>query len=429
MKAVISKAGDIEGRVRAPPSKSYTHRAFVISGLAEGNSRIKEPLLSGDTLATLRAMEAFGAGVEKGRDEVLIRGASGRLKSPEVIDCENSGTSLRLLTGVAALDGEVMLTGDASLRKRPVQPLLDALAQMGVKSETLKANGRPPLKVYGRGKIEGGEVKIRGDMSSQFISSLLIISPYAEGDVEINITTPLKSKPYIDITLEMMRSFGADVENRGYKRFIVPSSQNYRGRDFKIEGDYSSASYFIALASMSGGRVEVENLNPGSLQGDRRILEIVEEMGAEVKEHRESITVEGGELKAIEVDLGDTPDLLPTVAVLAAKAEGKSVIYNVEHARYKESDRIRACAREIEKFGCRVEEKKDGLEIQGSDRLKGARVESYSDHRMVMALSILGLVSDGETVVEDVESVAISYPGFFDALKELVGGKVRLLED
>ena len=428
MRALISEAAGVKGRVKAPPSKSYTHRAFVISGLADGSSRIIEPLLSDDTLVTLNAMKAFGAEVERQKNEVLIRGTSGKLNSPRLIDCGNSGTSLRLLTGVSALDGEVTLIGDASLQSRPIQPLLDALAQLGVNSETLQAGGRPPVRVYGKGgRINNGRVRIRGDMSSQFISSLLIISPYAEEDVIIEITTPLKSQPYIDITLGMMKSYGAGVENINYRKFIVSSSR-YKGREFKIEGDYSSASYFIALAAMSRGRVEVENLHSDSLQGDRRILSIVEEMGAEVEIGKNMIAVEGRKLSAIEVDLGDTPDLLPTVAVLAAVARGKSIIRNVEHARYKESDRIHACASEIVRFGCRVVERRDGLEIEGKEKPRGARVKSYNDHRMVMALSILGLVSSGETVIEDVESVAISYPEFFDDLKELVGDRIRLSE-
>ncbi len=428
MRALISEAAGVKGRVKAPPSKSYTHRAFVISGLADGSSRIIEPLLSDDTFVTLNAMKAFGAEVERQKNEVLIRGTSGKLSSPRLIDCRNSGTSLRLLTGVSALDSEVTLTGDTSLQSRPIQPLLDALAQLGVNSETLQAGGRPPVRVYGKeGRINNGRIRIKGDMSSQFISSLLIISPYVEEDVIIEITTPLKSQPYIDITLEMMKSYGAVVENINYREFIVHSSR-YKGREFKIEGDYSSASYFIALAAMSRGKVEVGNLISDSLQGDKRILSIVEEMGAKVEIRKNMIAVEGRELSAIEVDLGDTPDLLPTVAILAAVARGKSIIRNVEHARYKESDRIRACSTELRRFGCRVVERRDGLEIEGKEKPRGASVKSYSDHRMVMALSILGLVSSGETVIDDVESVAISYPEFFDDLKELVGDRIELSE-
>ncbi|WP_456473857.1 3-phosphoshikimate 1-carboxyvinyltransferase [Candidatus Pyrohabitans sp.] len=422
MRAIIEGVQEVYGSVVAPPSKSYTHRAFVVSGLAGGSSRITNYLVSEDTLATIAGMRSFGVDIaEEGEGVALVRGSGGRLATPAgEVDCKNSGTTLRLLTGVAALDGEVILTGDASLQRRPVQPLLDALAMLGVSGESIPGNGCPPVKIEG-GSLRGGVAKIRGDVSSQFISALLLVAPYAESDVEIVLTSPLKSKPYVDITIEIIRTFGAEVENRDYDSFCVTAGRIYRGRSYSIEGDYSSASYFLALAALAGGEVRVENLNPRSKQGDRAILEILRRMGASVKTGKDWVSVRGeGELKGIEVDLGDTPDLLPTVAALAVKARGKTVIKNVEHARYKESDRIATCSQEFVKFGAKIKERRDGMEIEGASPLRGAKVSSHGDHRLAMALSIAALSAIGKSVVQGVECASISFPGFFDELAKVV---------
>lgn len=424
MRATIRRAESVKGEVKAPPSKSFTHRAFAISCLAEGKSSIREPLLAGDTMATLRGVEAFGGGVEESDGRVDIVGTGGTLSSPGFVDCQNSGTGLRLLTAIASLDGEVVLTGDESLQKRPMQPLLDALVQLGVRAESVRGDGRPPVRVLGR-ELAGGRVEIRGDVSSQFISSLLIAAPYALEGVEIALTSPPKSRPYLDITLAVMRDFGVEVENHGYRRFSL-CPQVYSAGHYPIEGDYSSASYFVALAAMGKGKIKIGNLSLRSFQGDKRILDIAKEMGAGIREVHGGIEVEGTELRGIGVDLGDAPDLLPTVAAMAAGAEGRTVIHNVEHARYKETDRIKACASEISRLGARVRERKDGLEVWGSEELTGARVESHGDHRMVMALAVLGLTARGETVIEGAESATISYPGFFDSLEKVVSDGIRL---
>lgn len=415
----VSRVQGLKGTLTAPPSKSYTHRAFVIASLAEGGSRIKNYLRAGDTLSTVRACAAFGVDIQLG-DAAVVKGSGGVLKTPsEAIDCENSGTTIRLVSAMASLDGEVTLTGDASLRKRPMQPLLRALSQLGVKAYSLSRNGRPPVRIRGGG-LKGGEVKIRGDISSQFISALLIISPYARRDVIINLTTPLKSRPYIDITLDAMKRFGVDVENKGYTSFTIAHREKYMGTKYEIEGDYSNASYFLALAAMTGSEITVRNLRRGSLQGDRAIVDYLREMGAEVEARKNEVRVRGKELRGIEVDLRDSPDLVPTIVALACKAKGRTVIKNVEHARQKESDRLATCAAEFRKFGAEIEEQKDGLVIKGTPKLRGAVVESYGDHRLAMALSITGMAAEGETIVRGAEAVQISYPEFFKALESLV---------
>lgn len=421
MIAEIHGVERVEGKVEAPPSKSYTHRAFILALLANGRSRIIRPLLSEDTLATLSAVEAFGAEVEREAEVVEIYGTDGKLASPEFIDCKNSGTTLRLLMGVAALNGTVVLTGDESLCQRPIAPLAEALSKLGVRVKYLSSEGKPPVKIKGA-HLRGGRVKIRGDVSSQFISSLLIISPYTQEGMEVEITSETKSKPYIDITIDMMKTFGVDVERYDYRLFKI-SPGSYYGRELKIEGDFSSISYFVALAAAKG-RVEISNLNKDSLQGDRRIVDIVRDMGAEVSWGR-TLRVERGELQGISVDLGDTPDLLPTVAVLGALAQGKTEIYNVEHARFKESDRISTCAQEISKFGVKIEERRDGMVIEGAKQLRGAEVNSHRDHRIAMALSVLALCSEGKTRIRDADCVSISYPEFYSIIEKLAGGAIR----
>ncbi len=422
MKAIISGVEKVHGSVAAPPSKSYTHRAFVVAGLARGSSRIYDYLVSEDTMATIAGMRSFGVSiVEEDERVAIVEGSGGRLATPEEeVDCKNSGTTLRLLTGVASLDGESVLTGDASLRRRPIQPLLDALAMLGVHGESIPGNGCPPVRIKG-GSLHGGVARIRGDVSSQFISALLIVAPYAETDVEVVLTSPLKSKPYVDITLEIMRTFGAEVENHAYESFRVTAGRTYRGRSYRVEGDYSSASYFLALAALTGGEITVENLNPDSKQGDRAILGILREMGASVESGKGWVRVRGtGKLRGVEVDLGDTPDLLPTVAALAVKAEGKTVIKNVEHARYKESDRIATCSQEFAKFGAEIKERRDGMEIKGTVSLRGAEVHTHGDHRLAMALSIAALAAEGGSVVHGIECASISFPGFFEELSKVV---------
>lgn len=422
MTAIVEGASKIGGTILAPPSKSYTHRAFVIASLARGDSIISSPLLAEDTLSTLNAMRAFGVKIEES-ENVLIHGCGGSLKTPdEEVDCGNSGTTIRLVSGVAALDGTAVLTGDESLKRRPMQPLLDALNQLGVKAFS-KGNGTPPVVIEGSG-IKGGSVDIRGDISSQFISSILIVSPYAKDDVKINITTPLKSTPYVHMTLDIMEKFGVKVEGN-LKQLVIKAGQTYRGRKYSVEGDYSSASYFFALAALTFSEVTVQNLNRESKQADKLILDILKEMGAKVTVKDGEVTVRGKGLSGIEVDLGDAPDLLPTVAALGCRARGETVIRNVGHVRFKETDRLSACAKEFKKFGVSINEHNDGVKIKGAGKLKGSNVKSYGDHRMAMALAILGASAEGKTVIDDARCISISFPGFFDILNQ-IGVKVNL---
>ena len=425
MRVSIDKSS-IKGEVFAPPSKSYTHRAVTLAALSK-ESIVRRPLISADTLATVRASEMFGASVEKEEDRLIIHGINGKPNVPEdVINAANSGTTLRFMTAVAALtDGITVLTGDASLRTRPNGPLLEVLNRLGVKACSTRGNERAPLVV--KGGLKGQDVSIDGSISSQFISALLITCPLAENSTTLSITGKLKSRPYVDVTLEMLELAGAKVytDDSNGTRFIIPGKQRYDFKDYTVPGDFSSASYLLAAAALTdGSEVTVKNLFP-SKQGDKVIIETLSQMEADITWNKEAgnVTVRGGrQLKATTFDAGATPDLVPTVAVLAAVAEGTSRIENAEHVRYKETDRLRALATELPKFGVDLKEERDSLTITGG-KLQGASVHGWDDHRIVMALSIAGMVA-GNTTIDTTEAVSISYPEFFKDMRSL-GAKIK----
>ncbi len=428
MNVQVSKS-DVWGSVEAPPSKSYTHRALVIGSLGH-YAKITRPLLSADTLATVDACRAFGAEVRIGDDgdtgnsvAVEIAGVIGKPKVPEtVIDAKNSGTTLRLCMSVAALaEGATVFTGDGSLRKRPNGPLIKALNDLGAVCYSTRGTGAAPIVVHG--VLEGGKVKINGGVSSQFVSSLLIACPFARRDTRLDIEGELKSRPYVDVTLEMLEATGCTIEASDYA-FAIPSGQDYNLKEYRVPGDFSSAAYLLAAAAITRSKVAVGNLFE-SRQGDAAILEYLLDMGANVfwDTANGTVTVEGGDLRGIDIDAGATPDLVPTLAVLGACAEGTTNIENAEHVRYKETDRLHAITVELRKMGAEVEESQDSLTITGGKRLQGAAVDGYDDHRIVMALAVAGLAADGTTTISTAESVSISYPGFFDDLKRL-GAKV-----
>ncbi len=415
MKLTLRKSS-IKGTVNAPPSKSYTHRAIAIAALSK-KATVSNPLLSEDTKATIRASEAFGAVVETKKDSLIIKGFDGKPAIPDnVIDVANSGTTLRIMTAVASLvNGATVLTGDASIRTRPNAPLLNALNDLGAEAFSTRNNGMAPLVV--RGKMRGGRVYIDGSISSQFISALIIACPFAHDKTAISIKGELKSRPYVDITLQMLRDAGAKIVEEGQGTFTIPPQQEYDLKSYSVPGDFSSASYMMAAGALCG-EVTVKNLFP-SEQGDAALIGMLEKMGAQIAWDRKKgeVKVSKGALKGITVDVGKTPDLVPTLAVLGAIAEGITVIENAEHVRYKETDRLHAMTVELKKMGVDIKEEKDRLVIKGG-ALKGATVHGWDDHRIVMALAVAGMVA-GDTTIDSVESVSISYPGFFEELRKL----------
>jgi len=419
----VEKISRIGGIIKAPASKSYSHRAFIAAALAEGQSVLKDPLYSEDTLATLEACEQLGALFQRYPDKCIVQGTAGYIRTPDnVIDVKNSGTSVRILSSVAAIAPRAnytIFTGDESLRKRPMQDLIDALKNLGVTIYSSQSNGTPPIIV--KGGFDGGETDIKGDVSSQFISSIIMAAPYSKKPVTLNVRGTFVSKPYVNMTLSVISKFGIDFE---YDTTNVPEyssyyiePQKYEATEYIIEGDYSSASYMIAAAAMIPSSITIKNLYSDSMQGDKVILDIIEKMGATVKVSDTEVHIESdGQLKAFDINLENAPDLLPTVAVLMAEAEGTSVITGVEHARYKETDRVHNCAIELSNVGIEVEEMKDGLIIKGNPT--GGVVNSHLDHRMVMAFYVLGLKT-GNITIKDAACYDVSFPNFLDVMNEI----------
>ncbi len=418
----------ITGEVIAPPSKSYTHRAVVAASLAAGENIIESPLLSDDTLYTINACRFLGAAIELESDRLKIYGTGGKIKTVtgrERIIAGNSGSTVRLVAPMAALSQtKVILDGDDRLRQRPVDELLSALESLGAKARSLGDNGCPPLEIQG-GKLRGGEVATSGQTSSQHISGLLLIAPYLEDGLTIKATN-LRSRPYLDITLDVMQAFGVEAVNHNYKEFLVRSGQRYQAKHYKIEGDYSSAAYFLAAGAIGGGPVTVKNLKKDSAQGDRYLLNILSQIGCSVERQQEAVTVSRHEeLKGVSLDMGDYPDLVPTVAVVAAYAQGKTEITNIGHLRFKESDRLKLTAAELGKMGIKAEVTDNAMIIYGGGP-RGAELEAHHDHRLAMSLSIAALFATGSSVINGAESVNKSYPGFFNDLAKL-GARVEEL--
>ncbi len=412
----------LDAVVKIPGSKSYSQRALVISTLAEGTSSLRNLLFAEDTEYLMAALCLLGAEITETGDEVLVKGTGGRINSPgKPIFLGNNGTALRFLTSAVSLgEGRFVLTGEKRLRERPVKPLLDALEKLGVLIRTEEGRGFPPVTIDARG-LDGGNVTFSNVVSSQFISSLLISAPYARGDVEIKLHGHTVSQPYIEMTLEAMRLFGVEVGREGKDQFFVKSGQRYEGRSYQVEGDASTASYFFLAAALCRGRVRVLNINPRSLQGDIRLLETLEDLGSTVIRGEDWVEITGGTLPAGDytIDMGDMPDMVPTLAVLAAFREGRTVIANVSHLRIKESNRIAALVSEISKMGIGAEETADGLIVTGG-RPQAAEIETYNDHRIAMSFAIAGLAIPGMKIVNP-QCVGKSFPAFWEELEKLDG--------
>ena len=416
----IKPLGRLEATVRIPGSKSYTQRAMVIAALAEGESILRDALLSEDTRILADALDDMGADIRSDGTKTVIRGNSGRLARPSrEIHLGNNGTAMRLLTGVASLGGgPVVLTGGPRLRQRPMKPLLEALTTLGVDVRTDKDRGYPPVTIRG-GRLLGGEVVLRDIESSQYVSALLIAAPFADKDTVIILEGRVPSLPYIALTVETMNAFGAEVAVDRPDRFVIKGGQHYRGREYRIEGDVSSGSYFFLAAALTKGRVRVENINPATSQGDIGFLTLLERLGCRVLRGENHVEIEGAELPGGEMtfDLGSMPDMVPTLAVLSALRPGRSVIRNVAHLRFKESDRLAALVNELGKTGIAAEEIADGIVVTGGSP-RGAAIATYSDHRIAMSFAVLGLAVPG-MVIEGEECVGKSFPGFWGTLEGL----------
>ena len=415
---ITIKPSTLTGTVSAPPSKSMTHRHLIISALADGMSVIESPLKSDDTIATVEALTQMGIAVTEKGDGWMILG--GTLSPPESeINCNESGTTLRLLTGLCSLLSKpCTLTGAPSLLRRPNKPLLDALEQLGV--NTRSQDGYPPITV--QGKMRGGSATIRGDVSSQFISSLILAAPYAENQVDISVTLPLESKPYVEMTLDAMKKYGVkSVHSSNLDHIRVPLRRYYPKR-LRVEGDWSSAAFLLAAGVVSG-KVHVDNLDIESSQADKEIVRILEEMGAYIKITGKRVTTEKSKLSAIETDLSDCPDIFPIIACLCSLAEGESKLTGLKRLKLKESDRLATVKEGLQRMGAKITSNDSSIIIKGGS-VHGATIDPHNDHRLAMSFAILAQAAEGETTIMNPECVSKSYPEFWTDL-EKIGANIK----
>jgi len=418
----ITPRSNINATVKIPGSKSITHRALITAALADGKSLLKSFLSCEDTLYTLNALREMGVPISLEGDDVFVSGTGGRFVSTskkKEIFLGNSGTSYRLLLSIAALGKrEYIFAGSPRMHERPLGDLITALNRLGADITCLEREGYPPVSINASG-IKGGKVNISGNISSQYISSLLLAGPYASEGIEIEIAGKLVSRPYVDLTLDVMRSFGIEVFHEDYQRFIIVPGKRYNPRVFTIEGDVSSASYFWGAAAVAGGTVTTENIHPfTTVQGDIAFLDILQKMGCSVKKEDDRVTVTGGMLKGVETDMKSMPDVVPTLAAIALFAEGKTVIRNVRHLRYKESDRIGDTARELRSIGGKIEELEAGLIIHGGHKLSGSEIDPHKDHRLAMSLAVAGLMVPGIRIINE-NCVDKSFPSFWKIWESL----------
>jgi len=411
MKEIVIQKGRLAGTISVPPSKSDTHRALILAGLSKGKSKIISPLVCRDTEATRSCLGAIGVKIRKRKSFWELEG--GNFFPPrQKLFCQESGTTLRLMTAVCSLiKGRCILTGTPSLMKRPIAPLLRALKDLGV-----RARKRKNLVIV-EDNFLGGKTKIRGDISSQFISALLLISPLARKEVEIELTSPLESSSYVLMTIDSQRAFGVNVNfSRDLKRFRI-KRQSYRPGEYRVEADWSSASFFLAGGAIAG-RVRVKNLNQRSFQPDRKIIDFLKRMGVKIVVKEKEVIVEKSALSAIQADVRGCPDLFPVVCVLSAVAKGTSEISGIERLKYKESNRLEEMEKNLKKMGIRTKKTRSRFFIEGGEP-KGAIIDS-NDHRIVMAFAILGLIAKTKTVIKNPDCVSKSFPAFFEELRKLL---------
>jgi 3-phosphoshikimate 1-carboxyvinyltransferase len=409
----------IRGTIRPPGSKSITNRALICAALADGVSTLSGALDSEDTRVMIDSLARLGIRVDSadGGRTLQVHGCGGRVPA-DLADLyiANSGTSVRFLTALVSLGhGTYRLDGTPRMRQRPIQDLLDGLGQLGVSAVSETASGCPPVVVQANG-LRGGAARVRGDVSSQFLSALLLAAPYADEAITLTLDGQLVSTPYVEMTLAIMRAFGVSADAADPSRFTVPQ-RHYTTIDYAIEPDASAASYFFAAAAITGGEVTVKGLGRESLQGDMRFCDCLERMGCEVRYQRDQTTVSGRPLFGIEVNMNAISDTVQTLAAVALFAQGPTTISGVGHIRHKETDRIGNLAIELRKVGATVDELPDGLRITPA-ALRGAEIETYDDHRMAMSLSLVGLRVPG-IVILDPRCIEKTYPGFFTDMSAL----------
>jgi 3-phosphoshikimate 1-carboxyvinyltransferase len=415
----ITPCGPLHASIRPPGSKSITNRALICAALAEGDSTLSGALASEDTHVMIEALRKLGLSVDASEDGETLR-VAGCGGQPKVSDADlfvaNSGTTIRFLAAMlAATTGRYRLDGIARMRERPIGDLLEALNQLGANCRSENDNGCPPVLIDAQG-LRGGTVQIRGDISSQYLSGLLMAAPYADRPVDVEVIGELVSQPYVSMTLGVMRAFGVVAATSDLKRLLIPVGK-YRGAEYAIEPDASAASYFWGAAAIAGGTVTVEGLTPSALQGDVAFVDCLAQMGCEVAPTENSITVTGKRLRGIDVNMNAISDTVQTLGAVALFAEGPTTITGVAHIRHKETDRIGDLARELRKLGATVEEFADGLRITPGP-LRAATIDTYNDHRMAMSLALPGLRIPG-VVINNPKCTEKTYPRYFEDLKRM----------
>ncbi len=416
----IKPVDNVDATVSVPGSKSYTNRALITALLANGVSVIKNALISEDTKVMVSCLNEIGVHVNEMSEEnaLVVKGCGGKISVNKAkLFASNAGTVVRFLTAALTLgNGQYEIDGIERMRQRPIQQLIDALNHLGADVMSKEGTGCPPVLINAGG-LSGGTVKVPGNISSQYISAILLSAAYANNDVRIIVIDDLGSKNYIDMTIDVMNKFGVSVKRNYYKEFCVKAGQHYQGCEYMVEPDASGASYFFAAAAITGGKVRVEGLGEGSLQGDATFVDILEKMGCRTRKSSNWLEVEGGELVGIDVDMVDTPDVVQTLAPVAEFASRMTRIRNVRNLRYKETDRISAIVNELKKVGVGVKEYEDGLEIHPAPP-HAAQISTYNDHRMAMSFAILGLRTKG-IKIENPQCVDKTFPDFFEILKKL----------
>ncbi|WP_104398848.1 3-phosphoshikimate 1-carboxyvinyltransferase [Vibrio penaeicida] len=413
----------VSGEVNLPGSKSVSNRALLLAALASGKTRLTNLLDSDDIRHMLNALTKLGVSYQLSDNNTVCEveglGSSFTVENAQELFLGNAGTAMRPLAAALCLgSGEYVLTGEPRMKERPIGHLVDALKTAGADIEYLENENYPPLKIKGTG-LKGGTVKIDGSISSQFLTAFLMSAPLAEGDIKIDIIGELVSKPYIDITLHIMKQFGVGVVNNNYQSFVVPAGQSYKAPgDFLVEGDASSASYFLAAAAIKGGEIKVTGIGRNSIQGDIQFADALEKMGAEIEWGDDYVVSRRGELKAVDLDFNHIPDAAMTIATAALFAEGTTAIRNVYNWRVKETDRLSAMATELRKVGAEVEEGEDYITITPTPNLKHAAIDTYDDHRMAMCFSLVAL-SDTPVTINDPKCTSKTFPDYFEKLAGL----------
>lgn len=418
MKAVKIKPNKLKGKINIPPSKSMSHRAVISASLSQGESKISNLIFSDDIIATSDAMRNLGADIEKvGESSLKIKGKLPLKLKDKAIDCKESGSTLRFLIPIALLsEGRAIFTGRGKLVSRPLDTYYKIFDEQGIEYKT--NNGELPLEV--EGFLNPGTFKVKGDISSQFITGLMFTLPLLDGDSKIQIIGELESKGYVDLTMEMLNRFGIKVENKGYREFIIPGNQKYKNKDYHVEGDFSQAAFWL-VGGILGESILSDSLNNHSLQGDKAILDLIEKMGGDIDVNEFSAKTQNSNTKGITIDASQCPDIVPILAVLGALSKGETRIINAARLRIKESDRLKAISTELNKLGADVRELEDGLVINGKDSLTGGVVDSWNDHRIAMAMAIASQKCTGELTITNSDAVNKSYPHFWEDFKSLGG--------